>query len=253
MLTQTAKRYYYDDQRIALQTSVSGSTETDEKYFLFGNYIDEVLLMHTLAGTYTGDFYYGHDHLYSPTALFESDGDVVERYEYDVYGACRILDSGYSLLSSSQYANPYYFTGRELDSMNGGSCKIMYYRARSYDPQTGRFLQRDKLGVIPAGSILNPFSIRRQYSDGMNLYEYVGSSSLGKKDPFGLSSNCGCENAVNNALNDPDMKRYYDKAKNKRDFWGPCVRKVKCKECDASLTGYYDSFSRNLFVSRILI
>jgi hypothetical protein len=73
----TTTRYYYDDQRIALQTSVSGSTETDEKYFIFGNYIDEVLVMHNLSGTYTGDFYYGHDHLYSPTSLFESDGDIV--------------------------------------------------------------------------------------------------------------------------------------------------------------------------------
>jgi hypothetical protein len=66
----TAKRYYYDDQRIALQTSVSsGGSETDEKYFVYGNYIDEVLLMCNLSEGYQGDFYYGHDHLYSPAVL----------------------------------------------------------------------------------------------------------------------------------------------------------------------------------------
>jgi RHS repeat-associated protein len=176
MLTQTAKRYYYDDHRIALQTSVSsGGSETDEKYFVYGNYIDETLLMYTLAGTYTGDFYYGHDHLYGPAVLFAYDSqqqswEPCERYEYDVYGACRILTSGYSLLSSSQYGNPYTFTGRELDSFDNNAFRIMYYRARSYDPQTGRFLQRDPL----------------QYVEGENLYEYVKSSPIHHIDPFGL-------------------------------------------------------------------
>jgi hypothetical protein len=41
----TTARFYYDDQRIALQTGVSGGTETDDRYFIYGNYIDEVLLM----------------------------------------------------------------------------------------------------------------------------------------------------------------------------------------------------------------
>jgi RHS repeat-associated protein len=192
MLTGIAKRYYYDDQRIALQTSVSGSTETDEKYFIFGNYIDEVLVMHNLAGTYTGDFYYGHDHLYSPTVLFAYDSqqqswEPCERYEYDVYGQCRILSTNYELRTTSSYANPYYFTGRELDSMDGGSCKLMYYRARSYDPQTGRFLQRDPLGVNPGGGKDNHFKVRKQYSGNMNLYGYVKSNPLVYLDSQGLS------------------------------------------------------------------
>jgi RHS repeat-associated protein len=189
----TTTRYYYDDQRIVLQTSVSGVTETDEKYFIFGNYIDEVLLMHNLAGTYTGDFYYGHDHLYSPTVLFglneQQSWVPVERYEYDVYGTCRIMTSGYNLLSSSAYGNPYTFTGRELDSFDSNTFKIMYYRARSYDPQTGRFLQRDPLGVNPAGGTQNPYSVQKQYSDGMNLYEYVKNNSLRYRDMYGLE--CG--------------------------------------------------------------
>jgi len=40
----TTTRFYYDGQRIALETSVSGGTETDSRYFLFGNYIDEALV-----------------------------------------------------------------------------------------------------------------------------------------------------------------------------------------------------------------
>jgi GrpB-like predicted nucleotidyltransferase (UPF0157 family) len=45
VIVSSTTRFYYDDQRIALQTSVSGSTETDSRYFVYGNYIDEVLIM----------------------------------------------------------------------------------------------------------------------------------------------------------------------------------------------------------------
>jgi len=74
-------RYYYDDQRIALQTETDGQTQTD-RTFVYGNYIDEVLIMSVIpAQAGIQDYYYGHDHLFSPVALFESNGDLVERYE----------------------------------------------------------------------------------------------------------------------------------------------------------------------------
>jgi RHS repeat-associated protein len=55
-----------------------------------------------------------------------------------------------------------------------------------YQPQEGRFMQRDPLGVNPAGGVHNSFTIRKQYSDGMNLYEYLLSNPLSSLDPFGL-------------------------------------------------------------------
>jgi RHS repeat-associated protein len=166
----TTKRFYYDDQRIVLQTESDGQTQTD-RTFVYGNYIDEVLVMSVIpAQGAIQDYYYGHDHLYSPVALFESDGDVVERYEYDVYGQMRRLNPDFSAFSGTQVGNPYYFTGRERDSLDAGSCTLYYYRARLYDPQAGRFLQRDSA----------------QYVDSMNLYEYVMSNSVNFLDPFGL-------------------------------------------------------------------
>ena len=170
-------RFYYDDQRIALQTSVSGGTETDWKYFVYGNYIDEVLVMSVIpAQAGIQDFYYGHDHLYSPVALFESDGDLVERYEYDVYGQMRRLNPDFTAFSGTEAGNPYYFTGRELDTLDAGSCTLYYYRARSYDPQTGRFLQRDPL----------------KYINGVNLYSYGKTNPERYRDPLGLSCVSTC-------------------------------------------------------------
>lgn len=181
------KRYYYDDQRVAVQTQVVGAAETDQRYFVFGNYIDEVLVMRNLTGS-PAETYYAHDHLYSPVALFDDTGTVVERYEYDAYGQVQILTSAFYPLTSSQHGNPYTFTGRELDTLDTGDLRLMYYRARTYDPQTGRFMQRDPLGINPAGSFRNQFNVQRQYSDGANIYEYVKSLPILNTDAFGLQA-----------------------------------------------------------------
>jgi len=62
------------------------------------------------------DYYYAHDHLYSPTALLDDSGAVVERIEYNAYGQADV-----TLISGSGTGNEYLFTGRRLDILDGGS------------------------------------------------------------------------------------------------------------------------------------
>ena len=50
---------------------------------------------------------------------------------------------------------------------------LYYYRARYYDPATGRFLSEDPI----------------RFHAGFNFYQYVGSSPLNSDDPTGLSAN----------------------------------------------------------------
>jgi len=66
---------------------------------------------------------------------------------------------------SDLIGNPYMFTGRRFDLETG----LYYYRARYYDPDTGRFLQTDPIG----------------YGDGINWYNYCGNNPLNFTDPSG--------------------------------------------------------------------
>lgn len=59
----------------------------------------------------------------------------------------------------------------------------------NYDYSTGRWLQRDPLGVNPAGGVENPFKTSAQYKNGVNLYEAFHSNPLLNPDPYGLD--CG--------------------------------------------------------------
>ena len=126
--------------------------------------------------------WYVHDHLYSPVALVDYLGNVKERYEYDAYGNCDILEPNFAddEDGKSDYGNVYYFTGRRVDFLNGGNLTLQYNRNRYYEYYTGRWMTHDPLG----------------YWDGMNLYAYVGNTPINRADPLGLKNCCGVTNGV---------------------------------------------------------
>ncbi|MBX3110312.1 MAG: HNH endonuclease [Fimbriimonadaceae bacterium] len=75
---------------------------------------------------------------------------------------------------------------------------VVQMRNRAYMPQLGRFLQPDPnataLTLIEAtsfhgrgmGALVAAFDVQGLYGDGMNLYEYLGSSPWNSSDPLGL-------------------------------------------------------------------
>lgn len=169
-----AVRYYYNGQRVLSEYDWNDPNETLLRYFVYGpTYIDEVVLMHDNGES--EDYYYAHDMQYSPVGLISKDGTMVEYYEYDAYGKCTFLtgDGNFTALGTqaSSKDNPYLFTGRRLDILDGGSLKLMYYRARYYDTDTGRFINRDPIEYL-AGTA--------------NLYEYAGSNPVNFTDPLGF-------------------------------------------------------------------
>ncbi len=94
--------------------------------------------------------------------LTDDQGDVVDDYTYDVFGAIR-SQSG----SSDNY---WLFTGEQRDSDED----LYYLRARYYDPEIGRFLSQDPL----TGSVYN--------AQTQNRYPYVGGNPTNRIDPSGL-------------------------------------------------------------------
>ncbi|HWX23148.1 MAG TPA: DUF6531 domain-containing protein [Candidatus Binatia bacterium] len=106
--------------------------------------------------TRAGQTYYVHpDDQGNVLALTEAAGNVVERYEYDDFGAVTFLTSDGSPTSAtaSSVGNPYLFGGLRLDPETGlhcddGSCYL--------DPLSGRYILR--AGVPLAFADNNPWS-----------------------------------------------------------------------------------------------
>ncbi len=87
----------------------------------------------------TDEYYYAHNHLFSPVALTNDTGAIVERYEYNAYGLVAVItdsdgnwfdDPDDTIYTASQLGNPYTFTGRRLDTLDNGDFDVMYYRNR---------------------------------------------------------------------------------------------------------------------------
>jgi RHS repeat-associated protein len=132
--------------------------------YVYGSYIDEPLLKTDNAGN---KIYYHANNLFSIAALTDAAGNVVERYKYDTYGKQTILaPDGITVRPSSLHGNRVGHTGRTKDDETG----LVFYRARIYSPELGRFIGRDPIG----------------YVDGRNLYEYGKSRPIVLIDPSGL-------------------------------------------------------------------
>jgi len=150
----TQVKYVYDGDHIIAEYNSAG---TLLRKYVHGLCVDEPICMIESSGTYAGTHYYHYDALGSVVAMTNSSGNVVQLYEYSVYGQVAASDES--------HPNRFMFTGREFDKDTG----LYYYRARYYHPEIGRFLQTDPIG----------------YGDGMNWYAYCQNNPSTATDPSG--------------------------------------------------------------------
>lgn len=108
-----------------------------------------------------------HDRRGSVVVLL-SRGWVAESYRYTAFGECQIFDSHACPLKSSAIGNPYRFCSKRCDEESG----LLYFGARYYAPETGRWMTPDPKG----------------YAAGPNLYAYCLGSPLALHDLYGLES-----------------------------------------------------------------
>jgi RHS repeat-associated protein len=170
--------FVYDGLHIVAEVSTNGSLV---RSYTYGPGIDNILAMTAYSST-TSTYYYLKDHLGSVVALTDTNGVIVESYRYDAWGRVSVFDAGGRPLTESAVGNRFLFQGREY-SWNTG---LYYFRARWYDPITGRWLSNDPIDVL----------------GGLNQYVFVGNNPVNYLDPFGLDGSNACgstQNACQNA------------------------------------------------------
>ena len=142
-------RFIHDGADVIRDTEASGVTTAD---YLNGPGIDNKVRQ-TAYGT---SHYFLTDQLGSTSALTDGTGNVVEQQQYDSFGN-----------STGSALTRYDYTGRERDPQTS----LIFYRARWYDAQAGRFISEDPIS-LGGGDV--------------NLYGYVKNQPLLFRDPSGL-------------------------------------------------------------------
>ncbi len=144
--------YLYDGSLLMQELNGSGAVIASFTY----DGLDRPVSMWRGGKTY----FYLLDRLGSVVGLIDDNGSTVATYRYDPWG---------NLLSSTgALSNPLRFIAREYDAESG----LYFFRARYYDPQAGRFINRDPAGI----------------TGGLNLYAYVADNPVNLVDPFGFQS-----------------------------------------------------------------
>ena len=138
------------------------------------------------------------------------NGDVVQKIDYDEFGNVTI--------DTNPGFQPFYFAGGLYDVDTG----LSRFGERDYDPETGRWTIKDKIG-FSGGS--------------MNLYSYINNNPINYLDPTGriipeLIELCSYLFGGYNAGKDAEeaMKQDMERTESKTD-------EVFCKEQGTSLDG----------------
>jgi RHS repeat-associated protein len=111
-------------------------------------------------------YYYVSDARANVVGLLDGAGNLVNEYHYSPWGNLQ--------WSREAVPQPLRFSGREYDEDTG----LYYFRARWYDPHTGRFVSEDPAGL----------------GGGINPYAYAANDPVNSHDPTGLAP---CNNGTN--------------------------------------------------------
>jgi RHS repeat-associated protein len=110
----------------------------------------------------TGEiYYYLNDRLGTPQYLTNDNGMVIWEATYQPFGQADVNPS-------SKTENNFRFPGQYYDEETG----LYYNYHRYYDPDTGRYLRADPIGL----------------KGGINIYAYAQNNPVKLIDPFGLDA-----------------------------------------------------------------
>ncbi len=159
VLTGITEWYMMEDRDVVAdyETSSSSMSFGYKRRYVNGLGFDSKLARMEAGGTL---LWYSSDAIGSVSQTLDDSQSIVNRQQTNAWGE--------DLEFSQAVADRHGFSQRERDSESG----LVHYRARSYDPRIGRFVQRD-----PAES-----------SGGKNRYSYVDGKPTQLLDPTGEQS-----------------------------------------------------------------
>jgi RHS repeat-associated protein len=149
-------------QEVEEQDWSSGATTTT--YVWSPVYVDELVEFMNAGGS----FFAHQDARCDVVAVTNAAGAVVERRRFDDFGRVEVRGAGGAVVAPSPSELEYGFQGRRFDPETG----LVFFRARYYSPETGRFVQRDP--VWDAGNV-------------GGQYTFCGNGPGSGRDPSGLS------------------------------------------------------------------
>ena len=101
-----------------------------------------------------------------PVAIIDTEATVIERFGYDAFGPVQFMAADFTPRTTSQAGWNFLFHAEFLDVDSG----LYNYGYRYYDPQLGRWLSRDPIGV-KGGVNLYSFVV----NDGVNWVDLLGN------------------------------------------------------------------------------
>jgi RHS repeat-associated protein len=135
-------------------TNATAENTAQEKIYLF-----EPNSFKPLAQIINGETYHYHlDHLGTPLEITNAQGKIAWSARFKAYGNLAVA-------YANDIENPLRFQGQYFDEETG----LHYNRFRYYDPNCGRFINQDPIGLL----------------GGVNNYLYV-PNPMGWVDPLGL-------------------------------------------------------------------
>jgi RHS repeat-associated protein len=155
----TSTRLLYDGADLIAEFDSSGNLQ---RRYVHGPGLDEPLVWYEGGGT-SDRRWMLQDDIGSVVATTDAGGGLLSGNTYDEYGVPAPANQG-----------RFQYTGQVWLASAG----VYHYKARTYAPRIGRFLQTDPVG----------------YAAGSNLYAYVSNDPVGRTDPSGLEDvlSAGC-------------------------------------------------------------
>ena len=173
-MRKNAINYVYDsDGRLIRQYKDESKIIEPQTFIFYYDFEGVAAFKYTDKNNNGTMFFYLRDGQGNIIAIVDSTGSVVVQYYYDAWGNHKVVDANGDEITNQNNIgnlNPFRYRGYYYDTETG----LYFLQTRYYDPEVGRFLNRDSVQYADPETI-----------NGLNLYAYCLNNPVEYADPTG--------------------------------------------------------------------